>query len=333
MTAINENAENLPLAEVPLERVRGELAALRKGAGIEDPALARRIGPYLRELASLNGPPRDSAALRRQLRAELGACAARLPDELQMAVTAGLALSDTSRQGKLIGRRLWLAKELSVSERTAQRRIDDGEERLAEEIALELRTSRGRTATTPTGWYLERLRVVIQLDGEVLESIEDRCIIATRPQLRDVMAWVVVPGDRPGRSGPAPVVKVLRGGRLLRTEQRSPGKYVSLIRLDEPLAAGQRAEYGLKLTLSDPAAARPHYLFVPEYPCEAFDLTVRFDPARPPAWVRRVEGEQVRVFDATVPPARSLPLSDSGEVRATFTQLRLNLGYGLQWQP
>lgn len=95
----------------------------------------------------------------------------------------------------------------------------------------------------------------------------------------------------------------------------------------------ERGEYGLKLTVNRAAAMRPHYLFVPEYPCELFDLTVRFDPALPPAWVRAVDGEQVRVFDAAVPPARSLRLSDSGEVRVTFTRLRLNLGYGLQWQP
>jgi hypothetical protein len=271
--------------------------------------------------------------LRRQLRAELTACAARLPDESRIAVTAGLALSDAARQPKLIGRKLWLAKELSVSPRTAQRRLDAGEERLAEEIVLELRTSRGRAATTPVGWYLEKLRVLLQFDGEVLESIEERNIVATRPQLNEVMAWVVIPGDKPGQPGPAPAVKVLRGGRLLRTERTSPGKYVSRIRLDQPLAAGQHGEYGLKLILSNHATMRPHYLFVPEYPCDAFDLTVRFDPARPPAWVRKVDGEQVRVFDATVPPARPLQLSESGEVRVTFTRLRLNLGYGLQWQP
>jgi hypothetical protein len=338
MTATDENARSLPLVDgtagdTPVERVRAELAGLRKGAGVEEPALARRIGPYLRELASIDGEPRDSDMLRRQLRAELTVCAARLPDELRIAVTAGLALSDAARQSKLIGRRLWLAKELSVSARTAQRRLDDGEELLAEEIVLVLRGSRGRAATTPTGWYLEKLRVVLQLDGEVVESIEERSIVATRPHLDEVMAWVVIPGDKPGQSGPAPAVKVLRGGRLLRTEQPSPGKYVSCIRLDQPLAAGQRVEYGLRLILDDPAAMRPHYVFVPEYPCDAFDLTVRFDPARPPAWVRKINGEQVRVFDATVPPARPLQLSDSGEVRATFTRLRLNLGYGLQWQP
>lgn len=337
MTAADENVKGLPpadgrAADIPLDRVRAELAGLRKGAGVEEPALARRIGPYLRELASLTGQPRDLAALRRQLRAELTACAARLPGELRIAVTAGLALSDAVRQPKLFGRRLWLAKELSVSERTAQRRLDDGEALLAEEIALELRASRGRAATTPTGWYLEKLRVVLHFDGEVLESFEERSIVATRPRLDEVMAWVVIPGSNPGQSGPAPAVKVLHGGRLLHVEQASPGKYVSRIQLDQPLAAGQRGEYGLKLTLNNPAAIRPHYLFVPEYPCEAFDLSVRFDPARPPAWVRKVDGEQVRVFDAAVPPLRPLPLSDSGEVRATFTRLKLNLGYGLQWQ-
>jgi hypothetical protein len=338
MTAVDENAKSLPpadgtAADIPLERVQAELADLRKGAGVEEPALARRIGPYLRELASLGGQPRDSAALRRQLRAELTACASRLPAEARIAVTAGLALSDATRQAKLIGRKLWLAKALSVSPRTAQRRLDDGEALLAEEVALELRGSRGRAATTPVGWYLQELRVVLQLDGEVVESIEERSIVATRPQLDEVMAWVVIPGDKPGQSGPTPVVKVLRGGRLLRTEQPSPGKYVTHIRLDQPLAAGQRGEYGLKLILNDPMAMRPHYVFVPEYPCEAFDLTVRFEPTRPPAWVRKINGEQVRVFDATVPPARPLQVSDSGEVRATFTRLTLNLGYGLQWQP
>jgi hypothetical protein len=320
-------------ADIPVERVRAELASLRKGAGVEEPDLARRIGPYLRELASVGGQPRDSAALRRQLRAEFTACAARLPDELRVAVTAGLAISDTVRQAKLIGRKLWLIKELSVSERTVQRLLDKGEARLAEEIALELRSSRNRAATTPVGWYLERLEVLLQLDGDTVESIEDRSIVSTLPRLEEVMAWMVIPGGKPGWSGPAPAVKVLRGGALLRTDQPSPGKYVSRIRLDRPLAAGQGGEYRLKLILNDPTAMQPRYVFVPEYPCEAFDLTVRFDPARPPAWVRRIDGEQVRVFEVPVPPAHPLRLSDSGEVRATFTQLKLNLGYGLQWQP
>jgi hypothetical protein len=199
MTAVDENAKSLPpadgtAADIPVERVQAELAGLRKGAGVEEPALARRIGPYLRELASLGGQPRDSAALRRQLRAELTTCAARLPAEARIAVTAGLALVRAGRQAKLIGRKLWLAKALSVSPRTAQRRLDDGEALLAEEIVLELRGSRDRAATTPVGWYLEKLRVVLELDGEVIECIEERNIVATRPELDEVMAWVVIPG-------------------------------------------------------------------------------------------------------------------------------------------
>jgi hypothetical protein len=62
-----------------------------------------------------------------------------------------------------------------------------------------------------------------------------------------------------------------------------------------------------------------------------FDLTVRFDLGHPPAWVRQVDGEPVRVFDAARPPGRAVCLDESGEVHVRFMRPEMNLGYGLQW--
>jgi hypothetical protein len=337
MTAADENAKSLPpadgtAADIPVEQVRAELAGLRKGAGVEEPALARRIGPYLRELASLGGQPTDSAALRRQLRTELTACAARLPGEARIAVTAGLALSDAARQAKLIGRRLWLAKALSVSPRTAQRRLDDGEALLAEEIALELRGSRGRAAAAPRGWYLDEFRAVLRLDTPAPQSLEHRRIIATRADLQEIMAWADVPGDAPGQQRPKISAEVTYGGRLIKREQPSPGRYQFVVRLPVALQSGDQHEYGLAMQLPEGQPMRPHAIFVPECVCNVIDITVRFDLGRLPAWVRRVDGEPVRVFDAAQPPKEVVIPDESGEVHARFTTPAMNLGYGLQWQ-
>jgi hypothetical protein len=78
---------------------------------------------------------------------------------------------------------------------------------------------------------------------------------------------------------------------------------------------------------------RPHYIFTPELECHAFDLRVRFDPQRLPAWVRLVDGETVRMFDPPRPGTEQVAIDSSGEAHASFTRPALYLGYGLQWQP
>ena len=81
------------------------------------------------------------------------------------------------------------------------------------------------------------------------------------------------------------------------------------------------------------ATMRPHYIFTPECQCNSFDLTVRFAPDRLPAWIRRVDGETVRVFDNAVPGADRVVLDDAAEAHARFSHPRMYLGYGLQWHP
>ena len=77
---------------------------------------------------------------------------------------------------------------------------------------------------------------------------------------------------------------------------------------------------------------QPHYIFTPEYQCNAFDLTVRFDLDHPPSWVREVRGETVRTFDTPRPRTENLVPDGAGEVHVRFENPTKYLGYGLQWE-
>ncbi len=114
------------------KRVAAELRALRKGRGLQAGDLDARLGPLMRELAG----GEDAAARRQALTAVVSLCAAQLIDHYRTAIEAGLALSaETMQEPHFTGRVSWLARQLGRDDRTAQRRIDEAEQRLAELIA------------------------------------------------------------------------------------------------------------------------------------------------------------------------------------------------------
>ncbi|MGH3222401.1 MAG: hypothetical protein ACRDPY_27535 [Streptosporangiaceae bacterium] len=311
-----------------------ELRALRKGKGLQSADLARRVGSQLRELAAEVGTSveADAATLRYRLAAELESRASQLSEDSRVAIRASLGLSSQTRQMRLFSDRVsWLAIQIDREYRTALRRIEDAEQLLAEEIALELYRRRSQAVTAPQGWYLDEFRAVLRLDTPAPQSLEHRRIIATKAGLQEIMAWVDVPGEGPGRHGPRASAEVLYGGRLLKQEQPSPGRFQFVVRLPVALQPGDQHEYGLAMYMPEDEPMRPHAIFVPECVCNTFDLTVRFGVGRVPAWIRRVDGEPVRVFDAARPPAQVIVPDESGEVHVRFTHPAMNLGYGLQW--
>ena len=316
---------------VDTEAIAGEIRSLRKGRGVNAADLAHRLGPHLRELV-VTSPATDTVE-RHALVAQLGSCAAGLAADVRIAVAASLGLSAETRQMPYFGDRIaWLATWLGREYRTALRRVDTAERLLAEEIARELARRRGR-ATAETGdWYLEELRTVVRVDVPGMEALEQRRIVAVRDGLREVMAWLdvpsAVPGGRAALSG-----EVLYGGRLVRREQPSPGRFRFMVRLPAALAAGEAHEYAMVLRVPADQPFRPHYIFTPECRCDAFDLRVRFDTDRPPRWVRSVRDETVRTFDAVRSPAETLDLDEAGEVHLRFPRPARYLGHGVQWQP
>jgi len=105
-----------------------------------------------------------------------------------------------------------------------------------------------------------------------------------------------------------------------------------VVRLPTPLQAGEEHEYGLLLRAPEGKSMRPHVIFSPECPCNVYDLRVRFGSADRPTWVRRVNGETVRMLD-TAEPADDLTLDEAGEIHLRFDNPVMYLCYGLQWGP
>jgi hypothetical protein len=283
----------------------------------------------MRELADSG----DAAARRQALVTEINRCCTQLLSDYRMAIEASLALSAETMQEPFFRDRVsWLAGQLDRDYRTALRRIDKAEQRLAEVIATELRRRRGRTAVAPDGWYVEELRTLLRLDTEMVESREDRRIVSTRADLKEVMAWLDVPRD-PDQPGPDLTAEILYGGRLVRKEQPSRNRFHLMVQLPKPLQPAEELEYGLVLRMPRHMLRYPHYLLTPECQCNKFDLRIRFDVGRLPAWVRRVDGETVRTFENAQPAGDLLVPDAAGEVRQEFRNLTMYLGYGIQWQP
>jgi hypothetical protein len=327
MTTSNADSHEPSLTDL----IAAEVRLLRKGRGLQVSDLDSRLGPYLRELAA-GGADRDAATRRRTLAADLSNWAALLGDDLRIAISASLALSAPTRQMPLFSDRVsWLAAQLSRDYRTALRRIDAAEQMLAEEIASELRRRRGRTATAPHGWYLDEFRTVLRLDTPTPEAHEHRRIVATHADLKEIMAWLDIPrsSDQPH---PKLSAEILYGGRLVRKEQPSRNRFQLMVQLPTPLQPGEAHEYGLILRMPTGEPMRPHYIFTPECQCNSFDLRVRFNLNHRPVWVRRVEGETVRMFDTAQPAENLAALDEAGEVHLQFRNPTMYLGYGAQWQ-
>lgn len=314
--------------DAPTLRIAAEIRTLRKGRGIYSRDLDQRIGPYLRDLSGNSSS--DLAGLRQALASELTARAAVLPDDLRLAALVSIGLWEETRQLALFGDRVsWLAKRSDRNDRTLLRRIATAEQLLAEEIASEL-GRRGTALPAADGWYLDEFRTVLRLDTATPEAHERRRIVATRTGLQHVRAWLDLPGDRD--QPPAALdAEVLCGGRLVRRSIPATNRHEFVIELPAPLQAGERHEYELILRVPEGLPMRPHYIYTPEYRCNVFDLTVRFDLAHPPAWIRRVSDETVRMFDNASPNGDLESLNRVGEVHVRFGNPSLYLGYGLQW--
>lgn len=310
--------------------VKAEVRLLRKGRGIQAGDFEQRLGPLLSELAAGADMP-QSAVRRHALIAEISNCGKTLATDVRMAIQASLGLSEQTRQMMHFKDRVsWLATEIGFEYRTALRRIDDAERLLSEEIARELLRRRGRSAIAPDGWHLDELRTLVRLDTATPEVHEHRRIVVTRSGLTEVMAWLDLP-QAPGHPGPGLTGEVLYGGRLLRREHPSGTRFQFVVQLPRPLAEGEEHEYGLMLKIPE-GQLLPYLIISPECQVNVFDLRVRFGPERRPDWIRRVDGETVRMFDAALPGDDLLDLDEAGEVSAHFDKPTMYLCYGLRWQ-
>lgn len=312
-----------------LAEIAAEIQALRKNRGFSGD-VSEKLGPVLLELAG--GDPRQA---NEKLGREIRALAGRLTEEMRTAILAALALhQDTRAMTTYSERKRWLADmKLSRGDRTAERRIEEAQRLLAQEVAAELERRRGHADPADDGWYVDHFSAIFLLDGDAPEAIEQRRIVATRHHLTEITIVL----DTPRESGQRRLglkADVTSGGTLLRAEELSKNRTRYVIGLPHPLEPGHRHEYEMHIRVAADEPMRDYYVFRPERRCDGFDLRVRFDRGNPPRWVRRVTAEDVHVYypyEGVPAPFERVPVDGTGEVRASFPQPRPHLGYGLQW--
>jgi hypothetical protein len=312
-----------------LTEIAAEIQALRKNRAFSGD-VSEKLGPVLLELAG-----GDSRQANEKLGRVIRALAGRLTDEMRTAILAALALhEDTRAMPTYSQRKRWLADtKLDRGDRTAERRIEEAQRLLAQEIAAELDRRRGHVDPADDGWYIDHFSAIFMLDGDAPEAIEQRRIIATTHHLTEITIVL----DTPRESGQRRLglkADVTSGGALLRAEELSRNRTRYVIGLPHPLEPGETHEYEMHIRVAPDEPMRDYYVLRPERRCDGFDLRVRFDRRHPPRWVRRVTGEDVHVYypyEGVPAPFERVPVDGTGEARATFPRLRLHLGYGLQW--
>jgi hypothetical protein len=314
--------------------IAAEIQALRRGRGLRGDVTGR-IGPLLRELAA--GPaPGEAAQVRRRLAATLEELSKRLPEDLRKAILAALALQEETRDMRTYElRREWVAGQVARVARTAERRIDEAQDLLAQEVAAELAQRRGRRAAVPDAdqWHIESFSAVFMLDGETPEAIERRVIVSAVDGLTDLSVALDVPVDA-GRPRLPLELEMIKGGELILVEEKARTRTRFVIRLPHALREGETHEYAMRIRVLPGGPMRDYYVFRPERRCDSFDLRVRFDRRRIPAWVRRVDGEDVysyNTYDAIPADGERVPVDHTGEAAESFSELLPHYGFGLQW--
>lgn len=302
-----------------------DLKRLRKGRGVMRPRIGEAVGPELRRLCGVRHTD-EPAAVRHKVMSWLSDATDRLPVEVRPAVAAAFALVPYTGCATLQERVTRLAVVLGKTERTARRRVDDVCDLVASAMA-----DQPSPVPADDGWYVDEFRSLVRLDNDAPEVTEVRRIVATTP-ISCIEASVSLPRAVVGRATHDMHIAMLYGGRLHRRDRLSMSHFRYDIELATPLRRGQSHEYSVRLRIPPGQGMRTHYVFVPHRRCDQFEVRIRFGPARSPRALWRVDGLPIRVVDDAAPSGTLLSLDRVGEVIAQFRDLKLGLGYGIQWK-
>ncbi|MEA5363781.1 hypothetical protein VA596_29905 [Amycolatopsis sp., V23-08] len=309
-----------------------ELTALRRGWGLETEGLRGRVGPLLSAWCELHRTKNDREA-RRVLRDAVEAAIKDFPEGDQLAVRFALCIEPGAQHPQLSDRVEVLRGRLRVAERTARRRIDRAFARLAAEIEAETQCDPAEP-DPDKGWFVRRLKAVVQLDKPVPTLVEERLIVATRDGLSRISAQFTVPRTEDVRDAErhvaAGVQYGVRMGEPIREGQRH---FRWLLDLPRPLDKGEQHSYALEFQVDDGLPIRSSYAFIPLVTCESCSVRVRFHPDRLPRVVWRLDKVPQSVLSDPPQPGAALPLDGTFEVKQDFVAPQLGYAYGIRWLP
>ncbi|RAO16283.1 hypothetical protein MED15_03802 [Micromonospora noduli] len=310
------------------DQLRQELLDLRRGPGLQSSPLHRRLGPRLADLCGVS-PAEPESAVRAKVRATLLALSADLPGDLRRAVVLAYALDPVHDYLRLDRRTDQLARELSVQQRTARRRIDEAVARLVRAAVPEIPTD--PTDAGP-GWHLRAMNALLRLDTLTPELYEARSVVAIRPidELTVQFSLPRQPNDDAREHGVH--ADVLFGARIRELTRHNSGQYLRLtLALPRTLEPGERHDLCLHYRLPEGQPMREHYVFQPLAPCAHCTVRLRFPTGGGPATAWRLNGVPPRAVDERTPGPDRLRPDAVGEVTSAFDGLQQGYAYGIAW--
>ncbi|MEV0675981.1 hypothetical protein AB0I60_05595 [Actinosynnema sp. NPDC050436] len=305
-----------------------ELKALRKGRGINGHEWVGRAGPRLRRIAGIT--EKDSTAVaRKKVVTILDRLTRRLEGQRGRLARTALGF-DSDPEIRYLRRLELLEEDFDRGTRSLQRYSDEVMALLAENAVEE-----GARISDPLRddpWRTKVLRTTLLLDGPDVEVTESRTISSSRDGLSRIEHSITLP-----EGGPTglldPVAMNLRAGfgaDFTRLRRVTSNRVVFEVLFGRTLSAGE--EHGFEFRLRLPVMS-PFYLCTPIYPCEEFELKIRFDRNRLPTPILVVDGA---LAHETADPAAAMGAAEvdsAGQVHHMFTHLRPGRSYGLRWQP
>jgi hypothetical protein len=302
-----------------------ELLEIHRGRGLLADDVAARVGQRLRTACGVTRTD-SPAGIRRKVTTRLLELSERLPGDVRISVRAALALDREADHQFVQDRMSWAATRINRDHpRAAVRRMKIGFRILAEQLDEQL-----DNPAVHQGWHTGSLRALLRMDVDPPELVEERVIVASTDHLAEIETRFSAPGNSNGTDSPI-TAAVLYGGEIVGEERvgRSHRKFV--LRLPKPLNAGDRHEFGLRLSAFPRALMRPYYVLTPLQPCAEFALRVRFGTASLPRSIWRVDGIPPRALDDFEPTDQLLTADRLGEIAIEFSRLQQGLSYGIQW--
>ncbi len=320
-------------ADAKINALSAELRALRKGLGVQAKTLPDAVGERLREVCGVreDDPP---GTVRGKVVTTLHALIEKLSESQRE--TARIVLGfGTGANERYTARLELLGSGADRNVRTMQRRADDVIYLIAE-AAYASPPVYGRLPVLDQKgpWHTSTLAVQLTLSPSGAEVFETRRIISHVAGLAEIDHGVSL--ARPTSTTARPDlsklgIDVVAGGEVHSVRMVSATRVAFRLRPPRVLDAGDQHEFFFRIRLEELPA--PFYCCTPEFPCEQFDLNVRFDREALPSRLWRIDGDFSKDAEDPLPARKPLFLDSAGEVRAGFHGLEPARSYGVGWQP
>uniref|UniRef100_UPI003F498751 hypothetical protein n=1 Tax=Amycolatopsis sp. CA-082387 TaxID=3239918 RepID=UPI003F498751 len=316
--------------EAKVNALSAELKLLRKGLGVQAENLPSLVGGELRAVCGVREGD-NPGTVRAKVVTRLKALIEELP--FRQRETARIVLGfGTGANERYTARLELLGTGADRNIRTMQRRADDVLYLIAEAAYEKPPASRGPLVAGQGPWHTSALAVRLTLTGAAAEVFETRRIVSHIAGLEEIdhgvsLARPVSATGEPDLSGLG--IDVVSGGEVHSVRMISSTRVAFRLRPPRALDAGDQHEFFFRIRVE---TLLPFYCCTPEFPCESFDLNVRFDRREPPHRIWRIDGDFSKDAGDPVPARKPLFLDNAGEVQTGFHDLQPARSYGVGWQ-